>query len=203
MKNIASKPNNSVKRGEFVATVVEQRRLFGKNNISLIMEVTEAAAACFARSQPGQFVNLACRDLNEYCCPTPLLRRPFSIAGIFNDSVASKPATGNDLSNSPRLYLQIIYSVLGPGTNWLAHREAGEQINLLGPLGNGFALPESKDAKVILVGGGVGLPPLYFMADRLARQGYREIVAVAGARGREEFACEFALDHYFKEKYLE
>ncbi|MBN2376639.1 MAG: dihydroorotate dehydrogenase electron transfer subunit [Sedimentisphaerales bacterium] len=209
MKNDAPNPDNFVRRGEFVAKIVEQRPLFGKNNISLNLEVTDKAAVCFAKAKPGQFVNLACRDLNEYRCPTPLLRRPFSIAGIFSDSAASKPVSGNDLENSSqvgsseKLYLQIIYSVIGPGTNWLAQRNPGEQINLLGPLGNGFTLPESKDAKVILVGGGVGLPPLYFLADRLAGQGYRDIVAVAGARGREEFACEFALDKYEEEKPLE
>ena len=81
--------------------------------------------------------------------------------------------------------MQIIYRLLGPGTNWLGHRVVGETVDLLGPLGNGFAVEEDRGRPVVLIGGGVGLPPMFFLADRLARGGYEKVVAIAGSRSRD------------------
>ena len=90
---------------------------------------------------PGQFVQVRVTDDLE-----PFLRRPFSIGD-------ADPSRG---------LIEIVYHVVGKGSRRLSERKAGETIPLLGPLGNGFRLPGR--GTVVLVGGGVGMPPVYFAA---------------------------------------
>ncbi len=89
-------------------------------------------------SQPGQFLHIRCEGYT--------LRRPISIAGVEGDTVT------------------VIFEVKGGGTQWLGTRRAGDVLNILGPLGNGFPTPEGR---VLLVGGGVGVPPMHFAAQRV------------------------------------
>ncbi len=173
--------NQKLRRGEFTGVIAEMCN-FSEELKSLRLVLNGPGAQCFAQAKAGQFVQLACRDLGNLRCPTPLLRRPFSIAGIEREG--------------EQLHLEILYRVRGPGTNWLAHRSEGETINLLGPLGNGFTLPRDPDRRAILVGGGVGLPPMFFLADKLAEAGFRKIVAFAGARSRNHFIGTVCLDSF-------
>lgn len=86
------------------------------------------------QARPGQFVHIRCAEKT--------LRRPISIC----ETDASKEA------------LRIVFEVRGEGTAWLAKQKAGDRLDLLGPLGNGFSLDLTK--KAIFVGGGIGVPPL-------------------------------------------
>jgi len=172
MINRQQNKNTTLRRGEFVGTITDSSS-FSEELKSLSLALSGQAAECFAQAKAGQFVQLACRDLGNLRCPTPLLRRPFSIAGI--------------QSESERVHLEIMYRVLGPGTKWLAHRAKGEFINLLGPLGNGFTLPKEPNRQAILVGGGVGLPPMFFLADRLVEADHKDITAFVGARSKDQF----------------
>ena len=88
---------------------------------------------------PGQFLHIRCGEQT--------LRRPISIGGVRGDRVT------------------LIFEVKGKGTRWLADRSIGDTIEALGPLGHGF--PQNP-GKVLLVGGGVGAPPMYFAAQRLS-----------------------------------
>ena len=88
------------------------------------------------RPQPGQFITV-------YAGPDTLLKRPFGIAGYRNGSVV------------------IIFRIIGAGTRWLSQRSVGDSVEVLGPLGNNFPSIDSYD-EVIYVGGGIGLPPLFF-----------------------------------------
>jgi dihydroorotate dehydrogenase electron transfer subunit len=95
-------------------------------------------------ARPGQFVMVrVIESLN------PFLRRPFSICGI----------QGNDI-------FRILYRVVGRGTNILSKTPAGRLLRVLGPLGKGFRKPKSGD-KALLVGGGIGLAPLLFLAQKI------------------------------------
>lgn len=87
---------------------------------------------------PGQFLHIQCGEKT--------LRRPISIGG----------AEGDELT--------VIFEVKGKGTAWLRERKAGDVLNVLGPLGHGFP---KNPGKVLLVGGGVGVPPMYFAARRI------------------------------------
>jgi dihydroorotate dehydrogenase electron transfer subunit len=168
------KKNSTPRRGQFSATVQHHEK-FGAEYQAITIALTGPAVAVFARARPGQFVQLACRNLKETRQCTPLLRRPFSIAAI------------NNHGNASDTQLQIIYKVLGPGTKWLQQRTAGDEIDIIGPLGNGFTLPENKQDYTIMVGGGVGLPPMFFLSDELAQQGYQNHIAIAGAQSGHYF----------------
>ncbi len=89
--------------------------------------------------KPGQFVNIKINGL--------LLRRPISINSIEENQYT------------------IIYKVVGEGTQILANAKASDSINVLGPLGSDFPIHEQQK-QLLLVGGGVGVPPLYEVAKR-------------------------------------
>lgn len=102
-------------------------------------------------TNPGQFVHL--RAIGSF---DTLLRRPISIADV-------------DLENEE---LTIIYRAEGNGTNNLALKNTGDKIDLLGPLGNGFPVNAiEKGKKALLVGGGIGVPPLYYLSKQLTAKG--------------------------------
>jgi dihydroorotate dehydrogenase electron transfer subunit len=113
------------------------------------------------RAEPGQFVNVAVDAGGT------LLRRPFSIARVSKQG----PFAGT---------LDIVFDAHGPGTEWLTTVEAHDVLDVVGPLGNPFPLPQRKVA-CLLVGGGYGTAPLFFLADRLARQGLRVDLIVGAA----------------------
>ncbi len=167
------------RRGEFVGRVISHSD-FGTRSKCISVELTGTAARVFARTKAGQFVQFSCRNLDETRSPVPLLRRPFSIGGIRSDGP----------EGDERLSFDVIYQLLGPGTRWLEQRRPNETINLLGPLGNGFSLPQQRQTRVILIGGGVGLPPMFFLANQLFRSGYKEITAFAGIQTAAHFEPE-------------
>ncbi len=125
------------------------------------------AAADRVCAQPGQFIQLCCKRLSGYDHEgSVLLPRPFSIGGL-------RVLDG-------RTEMDVIYRVVGPGTTWMTGLRTGERIRALGPLGNGFGLPEDRTT-VYVVGGGVGLPPIVWLAEHLRTAGH-EVVAFYGAR---------------------
>ncbi|MDK2817278.1 MAG: dihydroorotate dehydrogenase electron transfer subunit [Moorella sp. (in: firmicutes)] len=112
-------------------------------------------------AQPGQFVHVRCSETFD-----PLLRRPLSI---------------HDAGNKGELTL--LYQVKGRGTAWLALQQPGQKINILGPLGRGFTLPQNK--RLALVAGGMGMVPLLFLARRALEAG-NEVDFFYGTRDREQ-----------------
>ncbi len=96
-----------------------------------------------AKATPGSFAHLQCD-------PQLAMRRPLSI-------MRTSPSEG---------WVDFLYKVVGRGTQLLARRKVGEQIDLLGPIGTPFQpLPER--TRPLLMGGGVGIPPMVFLADSL------------------------------------
>jgi len=102
-----------------------------------------AAPKCAARAEPGSFVHLTCD-------PAIPMRRPLSI-------MRAAAEAG---------WIEILYKVMGPGLQALAARKAGEKISTLGPIGRPF-VPHPERPRALLIGGGVGIPPMIFLADRL------------------------------------
>jgi dihydroorotate dehydrogenase electron transfer subunit len=116
--------------------------------------------------QPGQFVMLR---VNEG--PDPLLRRPFSIHQGDGERV------------------QILYQVVGKGTRLMAELPPGQTVDLLGPLGNGFHLPPGS-RQAMLIGGGVGVAPLLFWAQKLAHKRIGLLVFIGGKSSTDLLAVE-------------
>ena len=102
-----------------------------------------AAPQCAARARPGSFVHLRCDD------DIPM-RRPLSI-------MRADPEAG---------WIEVLYKVLGAGLAALARRRVGDVLSVLGPIGQGFT-PQPEKPRTLLVGGGVGIPPMVFLAESL------------------------------------
>ena len=153
-------------------------------------ELLSIAVDAFPATLPGQFVQLMCSDRpsddseiehewtpgqplqlggNEVCERTALLRRPFSLAGRRDSGSGTE--------------IDIILRTVGVGTEWLARLRDGDTLDVLGPLGNAFVLP-SRGGRALMVGGGVGIPPMIYLAERLAREGI-DGVAFCGAMTRD------------------
>ena len=110
---------------------------------------------------PGQFVEVRVDD-----SPSTFLRRPISVNFVDRDA------------NQLWLLIQII----GAGTKRLGALNEGDKVNVLFPLGNGFTMPENKQNKVLLVGGGVGVAPLLYFGAELKRLGYSDVSFILGAK---------------------
>lgn len=126
------------------------------------------------------------------------LRRPFSIAGRGGGPDADD---GGDEGSAPALshegcgdttWLEVIHRVVGTGTQWLAHLKEGDEVDFIGPLGNCFELPDDKSTG-LLVGGGVGLPPMLYLAEMLHGLG-SAAVGFIGATTAELLAVSLADD---------
>jgi dihydroorotate dehydrogenase electron transfer subunit len=120
-----------------------------------------AAPRIASEARPGQFVELRVSDHGS-----PLLRLPLSIG-------AADPEQGT---------VDLLYEERGAKTRILAALAAGSPLACLGPLGKGFVLPEP-GRRGLLVGGGIGLPPLLFLAEEL-RRSRCPCTVLAGARTR-------------------
>ena len=139
-----------------------------KSNIALTSTVykMELAGDTSAITGPGQFVNILLEGF--------YLRRPISV----NDCRAN--GAGDTLT--------IIYKVVGKGTEAMATMTAGQTLDVLTGLGNGYDLSLAGD-KPLLIGGGVGVPPLYMLAKQLREAG-KEVSVILGFNTKDEVFCE-------------
>jgi len=108
------------------------------------------APKCAAAATPGSFAHLTCD-------PQIPMRRPLSIQRV--DARAG--------------WVEILYKVVGPGLAALSQRPKGAIVSVLGPIGNGFK-PTPARPRTLLVGGGVGIPPMVFLAESLKERGDAE-----------------------------
>ena len=110
----------------------------------------------------GQFLNIKLDGL--------YLRRPISVYDVDEDSVT------------------IIYKVVGRGTEQMRSMKAGEKLDVLTGLGNGYDLTASGE-KPLRLGGGVGVPPMYLLAKRLIAEG-KQVSVILGFNTKAEIFCE-------------
>lgn len=111
---------------------------------------------------PGQFIHIKCSKDNY-----PLLRRPISIHRI----------------DKEKGEIYILFQAKGEGTNLLTQRAVGDDLDIMGPIGNGFTIyTESK--KIIIVGGGIGVAPLLALTEKLLTEG-KELLVLIGASKKE------------------
>lgn len=141
--------------------IIEHKKING-HSYKIIISAGKIASL----AKPGQFVDI--RITNGY---EPLLRRPLSIHRV----------TGSRI--------ELLYEVVGEGTKILSGKKRGELLDIIGPLGNGFnyRLPIAHYELPILVAGGIGVAPLYFLAEKLAPQ---KPLVLLGAGARDEILIE-------------
>lgn len=119
------------------------------------------------KALPGQFINIKLN--NERL----LLRRPISIFDATKEQ------------------LEIIYRVVGEGTKELSETKENDTLDILGPVGSGFPLTDKK--KVLIIGGGIGVPPLHLLAKELVN---KDITFVLGFRNKENIILKEELEKY-------
>ena len=141
--------------------VIVSQKCIGTDIYDMVLSFPRGAK----EAKPGQFIAMYCED------GTKLLPRPISICGI-------------DAENGT---LRVVYRIAGEGTRLFSEMKEGDSLEVLGPLGNGFTM---KEEKAIIVGGGIGIPPML----ELAKQLFCEKTVVLGYRDelflKEEFeAC--------------
>lgn len=120
------------------AEVLSQQRFAGNQFILRVQ-----APECAARAVPGSFAHLTC----DAAIP---MRRPLSI-------MRANPEQG---------WLDFLYKPIGHGLDVLGQRVRGDSVSVLGPIGNGFA-PDPARPEILAIGGGVGIPPMVFLAECL------------------------------------
>lgn len=135
-----------------IVQVVEQERLT-RDVFRLWIEMEQDTPW-----SPGQFFHVRVGEGLDH-----VLRRPISLS----EAVADRR-------------FALVYRVVGAGTRWLAGRRPGSALDVLGPLGRGFPLHPG-DGRVLVIGGGVGVPPLIQLAREVRRRGV-EVTAVVGFR---------------------
>ena len=112
------------------------------------------APKCAAAAQPGSFVHINCDA-------TLPMRRPLSIMRTVDDAI------------------EVLYKIVGEGLHLLAEKRPGDRISILGPIGQPFRLAPERP-NTLLIGGGVGIPPMVFLAESL-RDGPWNPMAILGS----------------------
>lgn len=130
-----------------------------------IVRITLAAYDIAKSAKPGQFVMVRAANGLD-----PLLRRPFSIHQVMDNGT-----------------LQILFKIIGKGTRYLAKLDYGDELDIVGPLGNSFNIAEK--GAICLVGGGMGIAPMLFLAKNILRNlKNRQLMVILGARNRQEIS---------------
>ncbi len=130
--------------------VIESAEIIKKLSLGYDNFVIELAPFSKTKSIiPGQFVHIRIPETSIY------FRRAFSVYDV----------------NPEKKSISILFKVFGRGTSLMARMNKGSCLDILGPLGNGFKLP-SKSCRVILAAGGVGMPPIYFLAKKMLENNF-------------------------------
>jgi dihydroorotate dehydrogenase electron transfer subunit len=139
-----------------------------------ILEMKLTGPGVSLMTAPGQFLHVSVGNHSS-----KLLRRPLSICDV-------------DLVNDE---VTLLYRAQGEGTKQLSQKQIGELVDVLGPLGNGFSLETIEaDKTALLIGGGIGVPPLYYLGKQLKNKGVR-VKFILGYQSRE--------DSFYVEKFEE
>jgi dihydroorotate dehydrogenase electron transfer subunit len=147
---------------QLLCTVISNREIMPGTYL-MWLEAPDIAA----RAQPGQFVTVKCGDF--------VLRRPLSI----HQSRFDRDSGEDEIA--------ILFRVVGKGTSWLSQRREDDKLDILGPFGNGFTIPQQSE-RLLLVAGGIGIAPLVFLMQRASPQ--HEITLVHGAKSAGELYTE-------------
>ncbi len=121
---------------------------------------------------PGQFVNVKVENSSD-----TFLRRPISVHDV-------DPVEG---------LLYLLIKKAGTGTRKLAELKKGEKLNIILPLGNSFSIPDS--GRCLLVGGGVGIAPMFHLSKEMKSRGLRPVVLI-GVRSKEDIVRKEDFEQY-------
>lgn len=127
------------------------KKWIAQDTVEMVIQSKEIAD----EASPGQFLHMH--------VPGHTLRRPISIAHIDRE----------------KHLITILFKEIGSGTKSLAEQPEGAEINMLGPLGKGFPLDQEPGSTALLIGGGIGVPPLYALGTALKERGVN-VISILG-----------------------
>ncbi|GGM20864.1 dihydroorotate dehydrogenase B (NAD(+)), electron transfer subunit [Paraliobacillus quinghaiensis] len=134
------------------------------NEIALdTFEMKLKATVSLDEVEPGQFIHIRIGNDNAH-----QLRRPISIADL----------------DKPKQMMTIVFKVVGTGTETLAQANVGDKLDILLPCGTGYPIDKLEVQKALLIGGGIGVPPLYYLAKQLVQKGV-EVIVILGFQSKE------------------
>lgn len=160
---------------------VQLIRNLGREHVKISLGCNDA----YADAKPGQFVMVRIPGGMD-----PLLSRPFSIHDIvYRDGCVSS--------------MEILFKIVGRGTRKLAQLKQGDKLDVLGPLGRGFDIPEGVKS-AFAISGGIGVAPLYFLMTSMEKSGiHRDLVTFfTGGRSKEDLLCLEELSRKTKDLYV-
>jgi dihydroorotate dehydrogenase electron transfer subunit len=163
MSSIVNRGATSTVQGRSRGPLRAQCEVLAYGRIGDYHSLTFVAPEIAERAKPGQFVSLGVGSGG-------VLRRPFSIYQVSQHG----PWAGT---------VEIVFDVLGKGTRWLAERTKHDTVDVVGPLGRPFPMPQ-QPVNCLLVGGGYGTAPLLYLARQLTQRGLR-VDMILGAKGQE------------------
>lgn len=187
---------SEVIKGDFTAVVTANRHI-SSCFYKLSLQFTHEGAQAFAQARPGQFAQL---DLSGTALPPIeslnerqtdlidrgiILRRPYSFCEV----------TAKDDKTS----VDILYCALGPASLRMTTLKTADKIAVLGPLGNGFSIPQDKKTALLVIGG-MGAPPIQHLAAILSQE-HSDIypLVFAGAKTKTQLPFEGRIDEVSKE----
>jgi dihydroorotate dehydrogenase electron transfer subunit len=145
---------------QFSSLVLSKEKLLEK-----IYKLNLSSPLISKEAKPGNFVHVKVSSGDS-----PLLRRAFSIHSV------------DENENS----YQLLFRVIGRGTEILSRASPGDELDVLGPIGNSFSLP-GEGQEIMLVAGGMGIAPLWFLFDHLAKRFHKDkLTVLVGAKTKEE-----------------
>ena len=143
-------------KAKITSTVIRQEKL-AEGVYSMWLAAEEIAAV----AKPGQFISVYSRDQSR------MLPRPISLCEIDREAGS----------------LRIVYRTVGKGTEEFSKACAGDTLDILGPLGNGFPMQEIRGKRVLMMGGGIGVPPML----QTAKEADADVTIISGYRSADLF----------------
>ncbi len=157
-----------------ITAIIESNFIISANYFKLTLNAGE-----IEKSSPGQFIQILCRDENS---TEPFLRRPFSIF-LQNNSI-----------------IEIVYKVIGRGTNFLCSQDKGKNLSILYPLGNSFDYANIKNKKILFISGGCGIAGLNYLINEISEKN-SSIKLLAGFKNKNEMP-EFVKKYSLEKKII-
>jgi len=155
---------------QLLATVLKNSQIMPDTHL-----IQAEAADIAAETQPGQFVMVRCGEGYKF-----LLRRPLSIHQVTEEFDQ----------------IWLLFAITGRGTSWLAQLKNGDKLDLIGPLGKGFAIrPQAQN--LLLIAGGIGIAPLVFLAEQALKQ-KKSVTLLLGASSANQLYPQHLLPEGIK-----
>jgi len=138
---VYTKNANNMQTKKNIRANIKENKIVCPGNMRMVLDVDNKSFG----AMPGQFVML---KTSEDGASDPILRRPFGVLRCGGQ-------------------LEILYKVVGKGTAWMASKKPGDSLEVMGPLGNGFDCEPFVGKHAVLVAGGIGIAPLFALAEYL------------------------------------